>query len=152
MFDQTNFKQISYLAAKARAKKLARDKVKFFAPILAVENKIGRISIKDLRSRWGSCSSQGNLNFHFKIIFLPEELVDYIIVHELSHLVEMNHSHRFWSLVGTVLPDYRKRMLGIRRLEVDFFQEYRLRPKRVRRTSSHVLIKRKLRALLNLSF
>lgn len=112
--------QTNFLAAKARAKKLARDKVKIFAPILGVEKKIGRISIKDLRSRWGSCSSQGNLNFHYKLILIPEELADYIVVHELAHLLELNHSHRFWSLVKDVIPDYKKKTLQLRRIEREF--------------------------------
>lgn len=112
--------QTSYLAAKARARKLARDKVKFFAPFLGVENKVGRIAIKDLRSRWGSCSSQGNLNFHFKLVLIPEELADYIVVHELAHLVEMNHSVRFWEQVKRIIPDYKKRILQLRRIEREF--------------------------------
>ena len=112
--------QTNFLAAKARAKKLARDKVKIFAPFLGVEKKIGRISIKDLRSRWGSCSSQGNLNFHYKIVLIPEELADYIVVHELAHLLELNHSHRFWALVKSVIPDYKKKTLQLRRIEREF--------------------------------
>lgn len=135
--------QTNYLAAKGRAKKLARDRVKFFAPILAVQDKVGQIRIKDLSSRWGSCSSQGNLNFHFKIIFLPADLADYVIVHELAHLLEMNHSHRFWGVVQSVIPDYRKKILAVRRLEKDFFQEYRARPRR---------LKNKIRTLIKLWF
>lgn len=120
MSEAREMKQTSYLAAKARAKKLARDKVKFFAPLLGVEKKIGRISIKDLRSRWGSCSSQGNLNFHYKLVLIPEELADYIVVHELAHLLELNHSHRFWALVHSVIPDYKKKILQLRRIEREF--------------------------------
>lgn len=120
MSEEHSLKQTSYLAAKARAKKFARDKVKQFAPFLGVEKKIGRISIKDLRSRWGSCSSQGNLNFHYKLVLIPEELAEYIVVHELAHLIEMNHSHRFWSLVQHVIPDYKKKILQLRRIEREF--------------------------------
>ncbi len=75
---------------------------------------IGRISIRNQKSRWGSCSSKGNLNFNYKIVFLPTELADYIIVHELCHLVEMNHSKRFWLLVSQIIPDYKERQNKIR--------------------------------------
>src|SRR6185369_1027600 len=67
----------------------------------------GRVSIKDTKSRWGSCSKRGNLNFNYKILFLPPHLADYLIVHELCHLKEFNHSPRFWSLVGQTVPDHK---------------------------------------------
>ena len=66
-----------------------------------------RIAIKNSRSRWGSCSQKGNLNFNYKILFLPNRLVDYIITHELCHLREMNHSQNFWNLVAKTIPDWR---------------------------------------------
>jgi predicted metal-dependent hydrolase len=67
------------------------------------------IKIKEQSSRWASCSNIGNLNYNWKIIMAPVPVIDYIIVHELSHLVEMNHSSRFWDIVSSVLPDYKER-------------------------------------------
>ena len=66
-----------------------------------------RISIKNHKSRWGSCSKKGNLNFNYKIIHLPVELAEYIVAHELCHLKELNHSARFWDLVAKAVPDHK---------------------------------------------
>lgn len=78
-----------------------------------------RVAIRNQRSRWGSCSTLGNLNFNYKILFLSPELVDYIIVHELCHLQEFNHSKQFWDLVARALPEYatHKRVLRTVRMQ-----------------------------------
>ena len=76
--------------------------------------KIKSIKIRNQKTRWGSCSSSGELSFNYKILFLPADLRDYIIVHELAHLKEMNHSSRFWNLVSLQIPDYKIRMRDIR--------------------------------------
>lgn len=76
-----------------------------------------RVAIRNQRRCWGSCSSKGNLNFSYKLLFLPPCLSDYIIVHELCHLAELNHGERFWALVEQQVPDYRARQARLRRLE-----------------------------------
>ena len=70
----------------------------------------GRITIRNQRSRWGSCSSEGNLNFNCLLMLSPPEVLDYVIVHELAHRKQMNHSAAFWEEVAAVLPDYRKQV------------------------------------------
>lgn len=67
------------------------------------------LRLSSAKTRWGSCSARGNLNFHWKLILMPPEILDYVVVHELAHLKEMNHSPRFWAIVESVLPDYRRR-------------------------------------------
>lgn len=66
------------------------------------------VKLKYTSSRWGSCSSKGNLNFSTRLLFAPEEVVDYVIIHELAHRIEMNHSPHFWKLVSDAIPDYKK--------------------------------------------
>ncbi|GAB6158391.1 SprT family zinc-dependent metalloprotease [Desulfotomaculum varum] len=66
-----------------------------------------QVFIKDQKTRWGSCSNRGNLNFNYRLVMAPLPVIDYIVVHELAHLVEMNHSKKFWALVENVCPDYR---------------------------------------------
>lgn len=76
-----------------------------------------KVFIKSLKSRWGSCSERGNLNFNYLMVFLPEEVKDYLVVHELCHLREFNHSPRFWALVERTVPDHRARRARLRALE-----------------------------------
>lgn len=72
--------------------------------------KVGRIAIKNTKSRWGSCSRRGNININYKIALLPTHLADYLIVHELCHIGQFNHSQKFWDLVALTIPDYKERM------------------------------------------
>ena len=89
-----------------RALAVIPDRVAWFAPLVGVS--YGRVTIRNQRSKWGSCSSKGNLNFNCVLMLAPPEVVDYIVVHELCHRKEMNHSPRFWAEVGRVIPDYRR--------------------------------------------
>jgi predicted metal-dependent hydrolase len=90
-----------------RAKRVIPSKVRKYAEIIGVD--YGRITIRMQKSRWGSCSGQGNLNFNCLLMNAPEEIIDYVVVHELCHRKEMNHSPRFWAEVEKILPDYKNR-------------------------------------------
>jgi predicted metal-dependent hydrolase len=69
--------------------------------------KYNTITIKDHKTKWGSCSKKGNLNFNYRIVFLPRRLAEYIVVHELCHLKELSHSRQYWRLVEKTLPNYK---------------------------------------------
>ncbi len=96
--------EIKALAKRARTYIPAR--VRFFAPRVGVS--YGRIAIRSQHTRWGSCSSKGNLNFNCLLMMTPPEVIDSVVVHELCHRKEMNHSDRFYAEVLRVYPDYRK--------------------------------------------
>lgn len=92
----------SALSALALAR--IRGRLAHFAP--RIGRAPGRIAIRDQKTRWGSCSQKGNLNFNWKLILAPPEALDYVVVHELCHLREFSHSPRFWALVESQMPDY----------------------------------------------
>jgi len=93
-----------YLEHKETARKLVSERIAHFNRVY--DFKVGRISIKNTKTRWGSCSRKGNLNFNYKIALLPAKHRDYIVVHELCHLGQLNHSKKFWALVEKTIPDY----------------------------------------------
>ena len=95
------------------------EKVKRYNEIY--QYRLARISIRNQKTRWGSCSKSGNLNFNYKILFLEEQLADYIVVHELCHLQELNHSQKFWNLVAQVFPNHKQLRGELRRKVLDNF-------------------------------
>ena len=92
---------------RREARQVFARRTEYFAPLVGVT--YGRITLRMQKSRWGSCSSQGNLNFNILLLLAPPEVLDYVVVHELCHRREMNHSPAFWAQVERVLPDYRAR-------------------------------------------
>lgn len=119
-------KQLSILPASAELlkarelkalKQAATEKidaaVKQFAPRIGVT--YGRISLRWQKTRWGSCSAKGNLNFNGLLALAPVEVLDYVVVHELCHRKEMNHSAKFWAEVEQVLPDYKAARLWLKK-------------------------------------
>lgn len=92
---------------KGHALPWLRRRAKQYAPRIGAEPT--RVDVRDLGHRWGSCGQSGGLNFHWATILLPAGVVDYVVVHELVHLREANHTPEFWTRVERVLPDYRQR-------------------------------------------
>ena len=93
-------------ALTKKAREVITQKVRYYAPLVGVG--YGRIAIRRQRSRWGSCSSKGNLNFNCLLVLLPEEVIDYVVVHELCHRKQMNHSAAFYREVERVYPEYKR--------------------------------------------
>lgn len=89
------------------ARSIFTQKAAYYARLMGVT--YSRISIREQKTRWGSCSAKGNLNFNWKLVLMPPEILDYVVVHELAHRLQMNHSAAFWAEVGKILPDYRER-------------------------------------------
>ena len=108
-YDKQGWKPLSYaelneLADKALA--YIPERVAYFAEKIGIT--YGRLTIRNQKTRWGSCSSKGNLNFNCLLMLTPPEVIDYVVVHELCHRKEMNHSKAFWDEVSHVMPDYEK--------------------------------------------
>lgn len=94
----------AYLTHRQTALDLVRRRLEYFNGIYNFT--FNKVRIKSQRTCWGSCSAKGNLNFNYKLAFLPEKISDYVVVHELCHLEELNHSRKFWDLVEKTIPDY----------------------------------------------
>ena len=102
----TNTGRNNYFKHKEAALGLAVDRANRYAEIY--KYRFNKITIKNQKTRWGSCSKKRNLNFNYRILFLPEEIRDYIVVHEICHLKELNHSRKFWALVAQVFPNHKE--------------------------------------------
>ncbi len=90
-----------------RAKELIRERLELFTDKISV--KVNTVRFKNQKTRWGSCSQRGNLNFNWKLVMAPTHIVDYVVVHELCHLRQLNHSKAFWQIVESQIPDYKER-------------------------------------------
>jgi len=101
----THYSKADYLKYKQSAYGLASERLAYYNRFYQFS--FNRVNIRNQKTRWGSCSRKGNLNFNYKILFLDHKTRDYIIVHELCHLKEFNHSQRFWGLVEKIFPDWR---------------------------------------------
>lgn len=95
-----------YRERSEEARILIERRLAYFQPLYGVIWQ--RISVRNQKTRWGSCSRGGNLSFNYRLVHLPERLSDYVIVHELCHLLAFDHSPRFWALVERTFPDYRE--------------------------------------------
>ncbi|MCK5460983.1 M48 family metallopeptidase [Candidatus Gracilibacteria bacterium] len=98
---------------REKARRYLKNRVQIFAEKLEVS--INKIFIKNQQTRWGSCSGKGNLNFNWRIIFAPKEIVDYLVIHEVCHLQEMNHSVSFWELVELLDPKFKQHKKWLRK-------------------------------------
>ena len=104
--DGRRFTEEERKALVKKARPVFLERVTYYAPLMKVTP--GRITIRTQKTRWGSCTQEGNLNFNALLLLAPPEVLDSVVVHELCHLKEMNHSDRFYAEVLRVYPDYRK--------------------------------------------
>ena len=104
-----------YVTHKEEARKLVLARLHYFNQHYNLT--WNRVAIRNQRRCWGSCSAKKNLNFNYKVIFLPHHLADYIIVHELCHLTHLHHGQEFWDLVEEQLPDYKERLAELRAVD-----------------------------------
>lgn len=101
-----------YLKYKNQAFDLVKNKLEHFNKFYNF--KYNKVTVRNQSTRWGSCTKSGNINFNYKLALLPENLVDYVVVHELCHLGEFNHSKNFWDLVARTVPDFKERRQELR--------------------------------------
>ena len=100
---------------KKQAKAFLNQKCQTFAEQMGLRH--GSVKVNGAKTRWGSCNRKGDINFTYRLLFAPEELIDYVVVHELAHTKEMNHSVNFWAIVEQIMPDYKTRRKKLREFQ-----------------------------------
>lgn len=106
-----------YLKDKEKALELITQRIDYFNNFYKFN--YNKVSIRNQKTRWGSCSKKANLSFNFRLIYLPEKIRDYVIVHELCHLKELNHSSNFWTLISKTIPDYKLRRRELKKILIN---------------------------------
>ncbi len=89
----------------SKARELLAERIRIYSPLIGLSPK--KLAVKEQKTRWGSCSSKGNINLNWKLVMSPLPVADYVVIHELCHLKEMNHSKKFWGIVEAIMPDYK---------------------------------------------
>lgn len=107
--------KIPEIPAELTSRKVIKAMVKEYAKRLNVT--ASRVQFRDMRRKWGSCSSKGTVTLNTRLTWLESDLVEYIVCHELAHLIQLNHSKKFWKIVETHMPDYKARLKELRRTE-----------------------------------
>ena len=92
---------------RREAERVLPERCAFYAEKMGIS--YGKLSYRFQKTRWGSCSGEGNISFNCLLMLLPPPLADYVVVHELSHIIQHNHSRKFWATVGSIMPDYKER-------------------------------------------
>ncbi len=118
VFIKKNSKK-DFIKYKEQALLLAKNRIAYFNSIYNFG--LNKINIRNQKTRWGSCSKKGSINFNYKIALLPARLADYIIIHELCHLSEFNHSPNFWNLVARAAPDYLEIRRELKQTGISFY-------------------------------
>lgn len=117
----TQVRDAAQVWLKKQAKSLFEQRLQHFAPQLGVQWR--KLSLSSASTRWGSARTDGHIRLNWRLIHLPMGQIDYVVVHELAHLREMNHSPRFWETVGEVMPDYAERRKALRQAPVDLKED-----------------------------
>jgi predicted metal-dependent hydrolase len=117
----TQVRDAAQVWLKKQAKVLFEERLQHFAPLLDVRWQ--KLSLSSASTRWGSARTDGHIRLNWRLIHLPVSQIDYVVVHELAHLREMNHSPRFWETVGEVMPDYAQRRKALRQATVDLKED-----------------------------
>jgi hypothetical protein len=120
VYKDSNIDKILYDWYKEYCYSVVKNRTEFYSE--SIKKKPREIKIKNQKTIWGSCSSKNRLNFCWKIILLPIELLNYIVIHEMCHLVHFNHSKNFWSCLGEIIPDYNERIKEIKIWEKKIFE------------------------------